>query len=36
MQKFNNLGESLAQIDWDKQTLKNFSRNFYKVTQLSF
>jgi hypothetical protein len=31
MQKFGELGGSLAHIDWDTKALKAFSRNFYKV-----
>ena len=33
MQRFDSLGDSLASVDWKGQTLKKFSRNFYKVSQ---
>ena len=31
MQKFDNLGASLAEIDWEYQALKPFQKSFYKV-----
>lgn len=31
MQKFDNLGSSLANIDWEDLELKPFQKSFYKV-----
>ena len=30
---FDSLGDSLTTVDWKKQTLKTFARNFYKVSR---
>ena len=31
MDKFDNLGSSLQNIEWDDEELKPFKKNFYKV-----
>lgn len=31
MQKFDNLGESLANVNWKDLDLRPFEKNFYKV-----
>ena len=36
MQKFGDLGGSLAHIDWETKALKPFSRNFYKVNNPNY
>ena len=34
MDKFDNLGDTLANIDWSSKQLKSFKKDFYKVSQL--